>query len=91
MGIPKINIEKLERSYRAFIEDYRSYFFFENKDFIKKAKHYLHGLIQASAKNIERMIEVVPESNYDSQHHFISESAWDHRRVLDKIATDCDR
>ena len=37
------------------------------------------------------MIEVVPESNYDSQHHFISEFAWDHRRVLDKIATDCHR
>ena len=42
--------------------------------------------MQASEKNIERMIEVVPESEYESQQHFISNSPWDHRAVLDQVA-----
>jgi len=47
--------------------------------------------MQATKKNIERMIEVVPDADYQSVHHFISDSPWDHQPVLDQVAQDCDR
>lgn len=49
---------------------------------------YLRGLMQASRRNIERMRDVVPGSDEQALHHFISNSPWDHRPVLDKVARD---
>lgn len=37
------------------------------------------------------MEEVVPESDYQSLHHFLSESDWDTRAVLDQVAVEVDR
>lgn len=42
-------------------------------------------------KNVERMTEVVSDSDYQSLQHFISHSPWDHRPVMDQVAQDCDR
>lgn len=47
--------------------------------------------MQARRKNVERMEEVVPESDYQSLHHFLSESDWDARAVLDQVAVEVDR
>jgi SRSO17 transposase len=52
---------------------------------------YLQGLMQASRKNMERMEEVVPDSNYQSLQHFISDSEWGTRDVLDQVAREADR
>jgi len=52
---------------------------------------YLQGLMQALRKNMERMEEVVPDCNYQSLHHFVSESDWEFRAVLDQVAADADR
>jgi len=52
---------------------------------------YLQGLMQAGRKNIERMEEVVPDCSYQPLHHFISESEWEARAVLDQIAVEADR
>jgi SRSO17 transposase len=52
---------------------------------------YLQGLMQASRKNMERMEEVVPDSNYQSLQHFISDSEWETRDVLDQVAREADR
>ena len=49
---------------------------------------YLRGLMQASRRNIERIRDVVPGSDEQALHHFISVSPWDHRPVLDKVARD---
>ena len=49
---------------------------------------YLRGLMQASRRNIERIRDVVPDSDEQALHHFISNSPWDHRPVLDKVARD---
>jgi SRSO17 transposase len=49
---------------------------------------YLRGLMQASRRNIERIRDVVPDSDEQALHHFISVSPWDHRPVLDKVARD---
>ena len=57
---------------------YKHYFTVGKKNQSDKASHYLSGLIQSERnnRNIERMVEKVPASNYDSQQHFISNSSF---------------
>jgi SRSO17 transposase len=50
----------------------------------------LTGLAQAVRKNIERMTEVVVDSEYQSLQHFISHSPWEHSPVMDQVALDAD-
>ncbi|MBF0425991.1 MAG: IS701 family transposase, partial [Magnetococcales bacterium] len=54
-------------------------------------RNYLSGLVQAQRKNMERMAEVVPESDDQALQHFLSNSPWNERAVLDQIALDVDR
>ena len=56
-----------------------------------QAQIYLQGLMQAGRKNMERMEEVVPDCSYQSLHHFISDSEWESRAVLDQVAREADR
>ena len=66
---------------------FRSY----NKDVSGKAHQYVCGLMQAGArKNMERMVEVVPNSDWQQLQQFVSDSAWDRRRVIDQIGRDVD-
>ena len=37
------------------------------------------------------MIEVVPDSDYQSLQHFVSHSPWESRLVMDQVAVDADR
>ena len=46
--------------------------------------------MQARKKNMERMAEVVPESDEQALQHFLSNSAWDERGVLDRVALEAD-
>jgi SRSO17 transposase len=56
-----------------------------------QAHQYLQGLMQARRKNMERMEEAVPDCDYQSLQHFLSDSGWDARAVLDQVATEADR
>ena len=49
---------------------------------------YIKGLFQSRKRNIERMVENVPDSDYYRIQHFISESPWDARTGFDKVASD---
>ena len=51
---------------------------------------YLRGLLQARRRNIERIRDVVPGSDEQALHHFIANSPWDHRAVLNRVAGDAD-
>jgi len=42
--------------------------------------------MQAKRKNMERMAEVVPNSCDQALQHFLSNSNWDHRGVIDQVA-----
>lgn len=44
----------------------------------------------AHRKNMERMVEVVEGSDYQSLHHFLSASKWDAAAVLDQVAMHAD-
>ena len=46
--------------------------------------------MQARKKNMERMAEVVPESDEQALQHFLSNSNWDERGVLDQVALEAD-
>jgi len=74
-----------------FCERYERHFLRWTRSVSRQSQAYLHGLMQACRKNMERMEEVVPESNYQSLQHFISHSEWDARAVLDQVAVEADR
>jgi len=52
------------------------------------AQKYIKGLFQSRKRNIERINEQIPGSEYYSMQHFISESPWDSRLGFDKVARD---
>jgi SRSO17 transposase len=67
---------------------YESFFEVGNKNQTEKATQYLSGLFQCERKkrNMERMVEKVPESNYENIQHFISNSPWDTKGLMKEIA-----
>jgi len=46
--------------------------------------------MQGRKENMERMAEVVPESDEQVLQHFLSNPAWDERGVLDQVALEAD-
>lgn len=53
---------------------------------IDKAQQYLNGLILSNKKNMERMSEIVPDTDEQKLQHFISNSSWSARDVMDRVA-----
>jgi SRSO17 transposase len=47
--------------------------------------------VQAQRKNIERMIEKVPDADYQAVQHFITHSPWEYEPVMDQVADDSNR
>lgn len=83
-------LEGMGCRFKHVIKGYGLHFRRGNRSMGGQAEQYLQGLMQAQRKNIERMEEVVPDSDYQSLHHFLSESEWDARAVLDQVARDAD-
>jgi SRSO17 transposase len=53
---------------------------------IDQCGQYLSGLLHECKSNIERMVERIPESDYEQLQHFISDSPWDSLGVMDLVA-----
>jgi SRSO17 transposase len=85
------DLKLLASSFCLFHERYKKHFVTKTRSVVEQAKQYLSGLVQSIRKNVERMTEVVPNSEYQSLQHFISHSPWGHRPVMDQIAQDSDR
>ncbi len=77
--------------FHAFCERYTAHFQLKTRNVGPQAQQYLCGLMQAGRKNMERMAEVVPESDEQALQHFLSNSNWDERVVLDQTAMECDQ
>jgi len=73
-----------------FCGEFASHFRSCTRDVSSKSQQYLSGLMQAKRKNMERMAEVVPDSCDQSLQHFLSNSNWDGRAVLDQVAMGAD-
>lgn len=78
----------LADEFLSFHKKYSSFFQLKTKSVIAQSRHYLCGLMQAVKRNMERMVEVVPESNWQSMQNFISHSPWDGFSLMDQIARD---
>jgi hypothetical protein len=57
---------------------------------VKSAQQYLCGLMQAEKRNMERMAEAVPASDEQVLQNFLTHSSWDHRAVMDRVASKAD-
>ena len=85
------SLEDLARQLSLFHARFRDYFVTRTRNVIEQSKKYLLGLIQSEQRNMERMAEVVPDCDDQAYQHFISQSPWSHRAVLDQVACDADR
>jgi len=74
----------------AFSQEYTPLFHVRTRDVSPQARQYLSGLLQATRRNIERMAEIVPDTDAQALHHFLAHSPWDARAVMDQVARDVD-
>ncbi|MCL7455114.1 MAG: IS701 family transposase [Anaerolineae bacterium] len=80
----------LARRLHIFHARFHDFFVVRTRDVNDQSKKYLLGLVQSEKRNMERMAEVVPDSDDQVQQHFMTNSPWSHRAVLDQIAQDMD-
>ena len=73
---------KINQYLKGFCELFRCH----RTDNIAKCEQYVSGLLHECKSNIERMVERVPGSDYEQLQHFISDSPWDGRAVMDAVA-----
>ncbi|WP_341328927.1 IS701 family transposase [Methylotuvimicrobium sp. KM2] len=62
-----------------------------NHNVFKQAGHYIKGLFQADKRNMERMAEVVPDSDDQALQNFLTHSSWLARPVMDRAALAADQ
>jgi len=64
---------------------YKHVFCNSTKKFFDKAEQYTKGIVQSELRNIERISEDL-DANYHQMQHFITESNWDERSVIDQVS-----
>lgn len=69
-----------------YLFDYQHNFRNSTKRFFDKAEEYSHGVFLSRERNIERICEVHDDPAYHKMQHFISDSNWDARAVIDQAA-----
>ena len=73
----------------SFVKSYRRHFQSYRHNVSKKARQYASGLMQAGArKNMERMAEVVPDSDARNLQQFLTHSKWSATDVIDQVGYD---
>ncbi len=68
------------------MSDYECFFKSKTKKFFDKAQKYTHGVFLSSRRNIERICEIQQGVDYYQMQHFISDTKWDARAVINKVA-----
>jgi len=83
------DIEGLHDKLNRFHEGYISHFFTKTRNMTKQSYQYIQGKFLAKGKgNMCTYPKDVPDCNNQSLQHFVSNSPWDHRPVLDHIQRD---
>lgn len=75
-----------ETKINEYLQGYGRLFVCHRTDNLNKCEQYLSGLLHECKSNLERMVERVPESDYDQLQHFISDSPWDAGAVMAAVA-----
>lgn len=73
-----------------YLSEYEQYFINKTKTNFDKATQYIEGLVLSDLKNIERISEAL-NADYHKMQHFITESNWDARSVIDQVAKQVDQ
>jgi len=71
----------------SYLTDYEVFFKNKTKRFLDKAKIYCQGIFMSELSNIERISEEM-FANYHQMQHFITESNWDYRALMDQVSVD---
>ena len=71
----------------SYIADYKDIFRSKTKRFFDTAKTYCKGIFMSELSNIERISEEM-FANYHQMQHFITESPWDSRILMDRVSLD---
>lgn len=71
----------------AYVAEYEHVFRSKTKRFFDKAQTYCQGIFMSELSNIERVSEEM-FANYHQMQHFISDSPWDYRELIDQVAVD---
>lgn len=69
---------------------YKDIFKVYRRDSFETARKYVEGLLvcEKGQANMERMEEEVIDSEYRAYQHFISNSVWDYRELISRVALD---
>lgn len=73
-----------------YLSEYECFFKNKTKTNFDKASQYVEGLALSDLKNIERISETL-NANYHQMQHFITESNWDARAVINQTAKNVDQ
>ena len=76
--------------FEGYLSEYEHIFRSSTKRFFNRAKSYCQGIFMSELSNIERISEEM-SADYHQMQHFISESPWDHRALIDQVAHDVSR
>jgi SRSO17 transposase len=90
VGQPTNPFVGLAFEFTRFIGSYQDNFITTTRSVFGAAQQYLCGLIQADKKNMGRMEEAVPDSDEQVLQHFLTDSPWSYRDVMDQVALDTD-
>jgi len=71
----------------SYLSDYEHFFRNKTKRFFDKAQTYCQGIFMSELSNIERISEEM-FANYHQMQHFITESTWDYRALMDQVSKD---
>ena len=83
------SFEALATRFMEFCSSYHDLFNVARRNVSGKARCYVAGLLhKAPAKNMERMEDYVEDFDYQSQQQFLSDSPWDHRKLMDRVGRD---
>lgn len=81
-------LHRLKKSILDYCDRFSSLFKVYRRDNSPQFKFYLSGLFHECKHNLERMDERIAGSKYQQLHHFISESPWLHKPVLQSVGRD---
>lgn len=84
------SLEAIGKRFFEYCRSFANHFLLPTRSVCPQAERYLRGLMQARKKNMERMAEVVPDTDEQQLQHFLSNSTWDERAVLDQVALEAD-
>ena len=70
-----------------YLSDYQRLFKSKTKSNFDQANQYIEGIVLSDLNNIERINETLG-TQYHQLQHFISDSNWNARSVIDQVARD---